>query len=38
VKRIDYLYLSGRSRCEQARVLESDASDHNPLLVTVRVR
>lgn len=35
VKRIDYLFLSEGLRCSSARVLESDASDHKPLLVTL---
>ena len=35
VKRIDYLYLSGDASCSEARVLETTASDHRPLLVTV---
>lgn len=33
VKRIDYLYLTGTMRCSSARVLETDASDHRPVLV-----
>jgi endonuclease/exonuclease/phosphatase family metal-dependent hydrolase len=33
VKRIDYLLLSNGWRCREARVLESDVSDHRPLLV-----
>jgi endonuclease/exonuclease/phosphatase family metal-dependent hydrolase len=37
-KRIDYLYLTGTSTCIRAHVLESTASDHRPLLVTVRFR
>lgn len=36
VKRIDYLYLGRRLRCRAAEVLHTDASDHSPLLVTVR--
>lgn len=35
VKRIDYLFLAGDARCASARVLDSTASDHRPLLVTV---
>lgn len=31
-KRIDYLFLIAGIRCASARVLESDASDHRPLL------
>jgi endonuclease/exonuclease/phosphatase family metal-dependent hydrolase len=38
VRRIDYLYLAGSVRCLEARVLPSDASDHRPLLVRLRVR
>lgn len=37
-RRIDYLYLAGGARCVEARVLPSDASDHRPLLVRLRVR
>lgn len=37
-KRIDYLYLTGASICTRAEVLASQASDHRPLLVTVRLR
>jgi endonuclease/exonuclease/phosphatase (EEP) superfamily protein YafD len=36
VKRIDYLYLIGSAACAGARVLESGASDHRPLVVAVR--
>ena len=35
VKRIDYLFLRGSAHCTAASVLETDASDHRPLLVTV---
>lgn len=35
VKRIDYLYLTGTARCVEARVLDSQASDHRALLVRV---
>lgn len=35
VKRIDYLYLTGRASCRAARVLEDQASDHRALLVEV---
>lgn len=38
VRRIDYLYLTGAVRCVDARVLPSDASDHRPLLVRIRLR
>jgi beta-N-acetylhexosaminidase len=35
VKRIDYLLTTGATRCSAARVVESQASDHRPLLVTL---
>jgi endonuclease/exonuclease/phosphatase family metal-dependent hydrolase len=35
VKRIDYLLLTGSLGCTSARVLETNISDHRPLLVTV---
>jgi endonuclease/exonuclease/phosphatase family metal-dependent hydrolase len=38
VKRIDYLYLTAAMTCTRAEVLETSASDHRPLLVTVRLR
>ncbi len=34
-KRIDYLFLTATLRCTEARVIETRASDHRPLLVTV---
>jgi endonuclease/exonuclease/phosphatase family metal-dependent hydrolase len=34
VKRIDYLFFTGRSDCTTAAVLDSQASDHRALLVT----
>ena len=37
VKRIDYLFLTGAARCDEARVLDSRASDHRPVLVRVRL-
>ncbi len=37
-KRIDYLYLTGTITCTSAEVLATTASDHRPLLVTVRFR
>jgi len=37
-KRIDYLYLSGAASCAAGLVLETQASDHRPVLVTVRLR
>jgi endonuclease/exonuclease/phosphatase (EEP) superfamily protein YafD len=33
IKRIDYLFIEGRSRCARAEVIDSPASDHRPLLV-----
>lgn len=36
-RRIDYLYLAGGTRCLEARVLATDASDHRPLLVRLRL-
>ncbi len=35
IKRIDYLFLTGTLRCTSAQVLDTQASDHRPLLVTV---
>jgi endonuclease/exonuclease/phosphatase family metal-dependent hydrolase len=35
VRRIDYLFLTGTLRCTNAQVLDTQASDHRPLLVTV---
>lgn len=35
VKRIDYLFLSEGLRCSAAQVIDSLASDHKPLLVTL---
>ena len=37
VKRIDYLLLPAGVRCVDARVLESDASDHRPVLFDLRL-
>jgi len=37
VKRIDYLYLSGRTGCTRAEVIATKASDHRPLIVDVLV-
>lgn len=37
IKRIDYLYLGPSIDCRESRVLRSDASDHSPVLVRVRV-
>ena len=36
VKRIDYLFLTGGFRCTSATVVTSMASDHLPLLMTLR--
>jgi endonuclease/exonuclease/phosphatase (EEP) superfamily protein YafD len=33
IRRIDYLYVDRAVRCANAEVLETDASDHRPLLV-----
>ena len=38
VKRIDYLFLAAGATCSSATVLDSDASDHRPFLVTVTLR
>ncbi len=35
VRRIDYLFLDGALRCTSAEVVETQASDHRPLLVSV---
>jgi endonuclease/exonuclease/phosphatase family metal-dependent hydrolase len=35
VKRIDYLFLAAGVRCVKAEVIETRASDHRPLLVTI---
>jgi endonuclease/exonuclease/phosphatase family metal-dependent hydrolase len=35
VKRIDYVWLSGTLRCTAAEVLDTQISDHRPLLVTL---
>lgn len=35
VKRIDYLFLTGSARCSEARVIDTDASDHRPVLIDV---
>jgi endonuclease/exonuclease/phosphatase family metal-dependent hydrolase len=35
VKRIDYLFLTGTLRCTSAHVIDTQASDHRPLLVSV---
>jgi endonuclease/exonuclease/phosphatase family metal-dependent hydrolase len=38
VRRIDYLYVDGETRCRSARVLPGEASDHRALLVRLRLR
>jgi endonuclease/exonuclease/phosphatase family metal-dependent hydrolase len=35
VKRIDYLFLTGRATCRDATVIPTDASDHRPLFLVV---
>lgn len=35
LRRIDYLFLTGAARCTEARVIDTDASDHRPVLVDV---
>lgn len=35
VKRIDYLFLARGARCTSAEVIETEASDHRPVLLTV---
>ena len=35
VKRIDYVFLAGTLRCTAAEVIDTQISDHRPLLVTV---
>lgn len=37
-RRIDYLYVTGDTRCEHAQVLPSQASDHRPVLFRLRLR
>jgi len=37
VRRIDYLYLTGSMRCSTAGVIDTQASDHRPVLVGVVV-
>jgi endonuclease/exonuclease/phosphatase family metal-dependent hydrolase len=36
VKRIDYLFLSGSIHCSAASVLDTQVSDHRPVLITLR--
>lgn len=35
-RRIDYLYVTGATRCQRAQVLPSQASDHRPVLFRLR--
>jgi endonuclease/exonuclease/phosphatase family metal-dependent hydrolase len=35
IRRIDYLFLTGSLRCTSAQVIETQASDHRPLLVVL---
>ena len=35
-KRIDYLYLGRAFRCTSATVIDTDASDHRPVLITLQ--
>jgi endonuclease/exonuclease/phosphatase family metal-dependent hydrolase len=35
MKRIDYLFLTGTARCTDAQVIDSEASDHRPVLIDV---
>jgi endonuclease/exonuclease/phosphatase family metal-dependent hydrolase len=35
IKRIDYLFLDGTLRCTSAEVIDTQASDHRPVLVSV---
>lgn len=35
VKRIDYLLFSGRTKCASAKVLQTEASDHRPVLFEI---
>ena len=37
-KRIDYLLLTGAMQCTGASVIATDASDHRPVLIDVKVR
>jgi endonuclease/exonuclease/phosphatase (EEP) superfamily protein YafD len=37
VKRIDYLYFRRNTTCSRAAVIPTQASDHRPLVVTVRM-
>ena len=37
VKRIDYLFLTGRLQCTTAEVPETRVSDHRPVIITIRI-
>jgi endonuclease/exonuclease/phosphatase family metal-dependent hydrolase len=37
VKRIDYLYLVAGAECSEARVIDTQASDHRPVLFVLRM-
>jgi endonuclease/exonuclease/phosphatase family metal-dependent hydrolase len=37
-RRIDYLYVTGATRCERAEVLPGEAPDHRPVLFRLRLR
>jgi endonuclease/exonuclease/phosphatase family metal-dependent hydrolase len=36
VRRIDYLFLGGELKCSSAQVIDTQVSDHRPVLVTLR--
>lgn len=38
VKRIDYLFMNGASRCRSAEVLDTRASDHRPVLFRIMLQ
>ncbi|MFZ2492248.1 MAG: endonuclease/exonuclease/phosphatase family protein, partial [Thermoanaerobaculia bacterium] len=38
VKRIDYLFVAPHLQCASAKVIETEVSDHRPLLVELTVR
>lgn len=38
VKRIDYLYLTAPLQCSEARVIDTQASDHRPVLIVLEGR
>jgi endonuclease/exonuclease/phosphatase (EEP) superfamily protein YafD len=37
VKRIDYLYLVAGAECSEATVINTQASDHRPVLYVLRM-